>query len=73
LADQYLDIKLSGDTYEQNVSVGENISLEFVYKNNLNFPIDNVLISAKLSGNMLDTINTNAVSGIFDASSTTAF
>ena len=73
LADQYLDIKMSSDTYDQNVSAGDNISLEFVYKNNLNFPIDNVLISAKLSGNMIDTINTNAVLGVFDSSSATAF
>jgi len=73
LADQYLDIKMNGDTYEKNVSAGDNLSLEFVYKNNLNFPVDNVSIYAKLSGNMIDKVSTNAVLGIFDISSTTAF
>lgn len=70
LADQYLDVKLSNDSSlsGSTVSAGDNLSLEFAYKNNLNYPIDNVTFSAKLSGDMLDTVNTNAIRGNFDPS-----
>lgn len=68
ISGQYLDISITGDSTNgsQKVSPGELITLDFTYKNNLNYPLDNLVITAKLSGNGIDESSTQAVQGIYD-------
>ena len=71
---QYLDIAITGDS-----SAGSNIvspsgllMLDFTYKNNLNYPIDNPVFTAKLSGDGIDDNYTEAIQGFYDQSLNTA-
>ena len=75
LTSQFLDIQLVDDsTFGKNtVELGESISLNFSYKNNLEYPIDNVLIAAKLAGEMVDFGSIYSENGFFDLTQTTLF
>jgi hypothetical protein len=52
ISGQYLDVSLTDDSTNgaQTVSPNDLIMLDFTYKNNLNYPIDNLVITAKLTG-----------------------
>ncbi len=56
---QYLDFYLSSEAYaSQNIiSPGQTMTLELTYQNNLGFPIDNVVLQAKLIGDEIDINN----------------
>lgn len=68
ISGQYLDVYITGDSTNglQTVSPSELITLDFTYKNNLNYPLDNLVITAKLSGNGIDESSTQAVQGVYD-------
>lgn len=73
LTGQFIDINISDDsTSGRNyIGVGENIGLTFNYKNNLNYPIDNVVITAKLFGDMIDKDEIIVENGFFDKDTNT--
>lgn len=64
---QYLDIELSNDGfYSNNITPGQSMIIEMAYRNNTEFPIDNLKIQAKLVGDYIDMSNSSAESGYFD-------
>ncbi len=65
---QYLDIYLSSDAYASNntVTAGQVMTLELTYKNNTGFPIDNVVLQAKLIGDEIDISNSVAQDGLIN-------
>ncbi len=74
IAGQYLDVNITSDgtSGSGNISASDLIYLEFTYKNNLSLPIDNVMLTAKLSGDAIDVNNINAELGYYDPNSNTA-
>ena len=74
ISGQYLDLSLTDDSANgsQTVSPSDLIMLDFTYKNNLNYPIDNLVITAKLSGDGIDTNYTQAVEGVYDGATNIA-
>jgi len=75
LAPQYLEVQLlNSDLFEDKILLlDKNYILEFSYKNNLNFPLDNVSFLAKLSGDFFDRQSINAIGGNYDANTNTIF
>lgn len=69
ISGQYIDLSILSDSIngENTVKPGDLINLDFSYKNTLNYPIDNVVFTAILSGD-IDMQSTNAVMGILDQS-----
>lgn len=65
---QYLDVSISSDNSPVNtpISPGSVVHLEFTYKNNLAFPIDNPVFSATLAGQAFDFDNIEAQDGYVD-------
>ena len=74
LASSYLDIQLvNSDLLEgKSLTLDRNYVLEFSYKNNLNFPIENVSLLAKLTGDFFDKQSIHAVSGNYEANTNMA-
>ncbi|MEN9338419.1 MAG: hypothetical protein RI945_144 [Candidatus Parcubacteria bacterium] len=70
---QYLDASIDSDSSDTNgyLTSGELLSLEINYQNNLDYPLDNVVLSAKMFGDFIDKENTQAVYGIYDKESNT--
>lgn len=66
------DLILEGKS-DKNVSVvaGENIQAEVVWQNNLDVPINDVVIEAKLNGDFLDRKSVRAEPGFFRSSDNT--
>lgn len=68
ISGQYLDVDITSDSTSGSdaVSASDLLYLEFTYKNNLSLPLDNLILTAKLSGNAIDVNNVNAELGYFD-------
>ncbi|MEI6352739.1 MAG: hypothetical protein WCO35_02270 [Candidatus Nomurabacteria bacterium] len=67
---QYLDVAITSDSSAGSATVSPNdlLMLDFTYKNNLNYPIDNVVFTAKLLGNGIDNTYTEPIQGTYDQS-----
>lgn len=70
ISGQYLDISLSS-LLEENISAGELMILDFTYKNNLDYPLDNVSIVGELFSDIVDQDNTLPVLGYYNKSTNT--
>jgi hypothetical protein len=70
ISGQYLDISLSS-LLEENISAGELMILDFTYKNNLDYPLDNVSIVGELLSDIVDQDNTLPVLGYYNKAANT--
>lgn len=70
---QYLNLNIISDNSNGDpLKSGQLLILEIAYKNVLSFPIDNVRIDAKITGN-IDVVNSVAQDGFFDPKEKTFF
>lgn len=67
---QYLDVSVAFSSLNSStVRPGESASLEFNYKNNLYYPLDNVVFSVKFEGDVFDFDSVFPTFGSFDKES----
>lgn len=68
IAGQYLDMYLSSEPYasDNTVTAGQVITLELTYRNNTAFPIDNLVLQAKLIGDEIDMTNSAVQDGLIN-------
>ncbi len=64
ISGQYLDIDISNDLFSSNnISPGQTIIIEMIYRNNTAYPLDNLSIQAKLITKDIDIENSLAEEG----------
>lgn len=69
---QYLDIAMFENSFEKtSFTAGENIQIQLQYKNNIDFPLDDVVVTARLVGEAINFEGIYPVNGIFDRETNT--